>query len=210
MAKDVKGKCAKLLPYSQLCNHIICIHSALVFFSVSTIDLWDWIILCCWPWREVLSCGFQVLRNFPELYPPGCQQQCLALSGSDNQRCLQTLPNDLEEAEPSWLRTIGINVQPMDIYNALQMHYIAGWFASLRSQLKCQLLERPFSGFGLPWYLSGKESIYQCRRFRRPGFNPWVRKIPWRRKWQPILVFLTGKSHGQWSLVGWGRRVKHD
>ena len=76
------------------------------------------------------------------------------------------------------------------------MHYIAGWFASLRSQLKCQLLERPFSGFGLPWYLSGKESIYQCRRFRRPGFNPWVRKIPWRRTWQPILVFLTGKSHG--------------
>ena len=92
----------------------------------------------------------------------------------------------------------------MDMYNALQMHYIAGWFASLRSQLKCQLLERAFSGFGLPWCLSGKESIYQCRRFRRPGFNPWVRKIPWRRKWQPILVFLSGKSHGWRSLAGYG------
>ena len=29
-----------------------------------------------------------------------------------------------------------------------------------------------------------------------PGFNPWVRKISWRRKWQPTPVFLPGKSHG--------------
>ena len=31
----------------------------------------------------------------------------------------------------------------------------------------------------------------------RPEFDPWVRKIPWRRKWQPTPVFLSGKSHGQ-------------
>ena len=44
----------------------------------------------------------------------------------------------------------------------------------------------------------------QCRR---PGFDPWVGKIPWRRKWQPPPVFLSGKSHGQRSLAGyspWG------
>jgi len=38
-------------------------------------------------------------------------------------------------------------------------------------------------------------------------FNPWVRKIPWRRAWQPTPVFLPGESHGQRSLVGyspWG------
>ena len=35
------------------------------------------------------------------------------------------------------------------------------------------------------------------------GFNPWVGKIPWRRKWQPALVFLPGESHGQRSLVGY-------
>ena len=37
--------------------------------------------------------------------------------------------------------------------------------------------------------------------------DPWVRKIPWRRKWQPSLVFLPGESHGQRSLAGcspWG------
>ena len=32
--------------------------------------------------------------------------------------------------------------------------------------------------------------------------NPWVRKFPWRRKWQPTPVFLPGKSHGQRSLAG--------
>ena len=34
-------------------------------------------------------------------------------------------------------------------------------------------------------------------------FNPWVRKIPWRRAWQPTLVFLPGEPHRQWSLVGY-------
>ena len=43
---------------------------------------------------------------------------------------------------------------------------------------------------GLPWWLSGKESACQCKRCRSHGFNPWVRKILWRRKWQPTPVFL--------------------
>ena len=41
------------------------------------------------------------------------------------------------------------------------------------------------------------------------GFYLWVRKIPWRRKWQPTPVFLPGKSHGQRSLAGyspWGHK----
>ena len=39
-------------------------------------------------------------------------------------------------------------------------------------------------------------------------FDPWVRKMPWKRAWQPTAVFLPGESQGQWSLVGcrlWGR-----
>ena len=51
---------------------------------------------------------------------------------------------------------------------------------------------------GLPWWLSGKESTCQCRRHR---FDPWVGKIPWRRKWPRTLVLLLGKSHGQRGLV---------
>ena len=52
---------------------------------------------------------------------------------------------------------------------------------------------------GLPWWLSGKKSTCQCRR---RGFNPWVGKIPWRRKWQPTPVSLTRKCNGQRSLAG--------
>ena len=48
-----------------------------------------------------------------------------------------------------------------------------------------------FSG-GLPRWLKVKESICQCRRHGRRGFDPWVWKIPWRRKWQPTPVFLLG------------------
>ena len=48
---------------------------------------------------------------------------------------------------------------------------------------------------------AGKEPACQCRRHRRHGFNPWVRKIPWRRKWQPTPVFFPEKSHGQRSLA---------
>ena len=43
----------------------------------------------------------------------------------------------------------------------------------------------------------------------RRGFNPWVRKIFWRREWQSTPVFLPGGSYGQRSLVGcspWGLR----
>ena len=42
---------------------------------------------------------------------------------------------------------------------------------------------------------------------RRHGFNPLVGKIPWRRAWQPIPVFLPGESHGQGSLVGYCLRI---
>ena len=42
-----------------------------------------------------------------------------------------------------------------------------------------------------------------CLQCRRPGFYPWVRKIPWRRKGQPTLVFLPREFHGQKSLTGY-------
>ena len=41
----------------------------------------------------------------------------------------------------------------------------------------------------------------QCRRHRRCGLEPCEGKIPWRRKWQPTLVFLPSKSHGQRCLA---------
>ena len=61
----------------------------------------------------------------------------------------------------------------------------------------------------LPRWLSGKEPTCQWRRHKRPGFDPWVGKIPWRRKWQCAPVFLPGKFHGQKSLAvysPWGQK----
>ena len=60
------------------------------------------------------------------------------------------------------------------------------------------------------WWFSGRVFTCQCKRCE---FYTWVRKIPWRRKWQPTLVFLSGKSHEQRSLAGyspWGcKRVEN-
>ena len=57
--------------------------------------------------------------------------------------------------------------------------------------------------------VSGEESICKCRRCKTPGIDPRVGKIPWRRAWEPILVFLPGESHRQRSLAGyspWGHK----
>jgi len=59
---------------------------------------------------------------------------------------------------------------------------------------------------GLPSELSGWRICLQCRR---PRFDSWVGKIPWRRKWQSTPVFLPRESHGQRSLAGyspWGHK----
>ena len=51
---------------------------------------------------------------------------------------------------------------------------------------------------------SGEEPVCQCRR---QELDPWARKIPWRREWQPTPVLLPGEAHGQRSLAGyspWG------
>ena len=60
-----------------------------------------------------------------------------------------------------------------------------------------------------PGSASCKESACQRRKSERCVFDPWIGKIPWWRKWQPVPVFLPGKIHGQRSLEGyspWGRK----
>ena len=78
----------------------------------------------------------------------------------------------------------------------------------LGSEVLClcrRFSERLYScTLGIPWWRRGQRVCLLCGR---PGFDPWVRKIPWRRKWQPTPVFLPGESHGWRSLVGyspWG------
>ena len=64
--------------------------------------------------------------------------------------------------------------------------------------------------YGLPWWLRWQRICLQCRR---PGFDPWVRKIPWRRKWQPTPVSCLENpmDRGGWQATAHGvRRVGHD
>ena len=57
-------------------------------------------------------------------------------------------------------------------------------------------------------FLGGSECI--CLQCGRPGFDSWVRKIPWRREWVPTPVFLPGKSRGQRSLSMKLQSIRHD
>ena len=69
-------------------------------------------------------------------------------------------------------------------------------------------------GWGFPGGTSGKEPACQYRKHKRRGFDSWVGKIPWRRKWQPTPVFLPGEA--PWTEEPGGlqsmglQRVRHD
>ena len=67
----------------------------------------------------------------------------------------------------------------------------------------------PWNKKGLPRRCSCKASSCQCRRHKRPRFDPWVGKFPWRRERQPTPVFVLGESYGQRSLEEyspWGHK----
>ena len=81
--------------------------------------------------------------------------------------------------------------------------------AQIRSDLNSYLVVPFFLKFDLclntksleiPRWLSGNGSSYQCRRC---GFDPWVRTILWRRKWQPTPVSVPGEpiDRGAWQAV---------
>ena len=60
---------------------------------------------------------------------------------------------------------------------------------------------------GFPCGSAGEESACNMGDLGSiPGFDPWVGKIPWRKKWQPIPALLPGESHGRRSLVGYSLR----
>ena len=75
---------------------------------------------------------------------------------------------------------------------------VAAVYGVAQSWTRLKRLSSSSSSKGLPRWLSSKESTWQCRRYR---FHLCIRKIPWRRAWQPSSVFLPGKPHGQRSPV---------
>ena len=94
------------------------------------------------------------------------------------------------------------------IFQARILQWVAisysGWFSQPRNRTQVSCLA---DGFftpepRLPRWCQWQKICLPMQRCQRLGFNPWVRKIPWGRKWLPTPVFLLTKFHGQRSLVG--------
>ena len=77
---------------------------------------------------------------------------------------------------------------------------VVGWPCLNHGEV-AQILNHLYETRELPRRFNREEPACQFRRHRRCWLSPWVRKIAWRRAWQPTLVFLPGESHGQRSLV---------
>ena len=73
------------------------------------------------------------------------------------------------------------------------------WWGEVCRDLAPLMKAEPSVGF--PHCLADQSC--QCRKLRRRGLDPWVRKVPWRMKWQLTPIFLPRKFHGQRSLVGY-------
>ena len=87
----------------------------------------------------------------------------------------------------------------------------------------CCSVPMSFLTFATPWTVAHQAPLFMgfpgnsvVKEYTRQCWwiDPWVRKIPWRRKWQSTPVFLPGKCHGQRSLVGCSllscKRIRHD
>ena len=82
-----------------------------------------------------------------------------------------------------------------DLFPTCHQKVKRGGFLEVTFHFSTRLPKHNFPGGS-----DGKASCLQCGR---PGFDPWVGKILWRRKWQPTPVLLPGKSHGWKSMVGY-------
>ena len=94
-----------------------------------------------------------------------------------------------------WYRLFLINRQ-----KANQMKFVIIFpFGSIHMFFVISWIIFTYPQYGLPWWLRWQRI---CLQHRRPGFSPWVGKIPWRGEWQTTPVLLLGEFHGQRSLTG--------
>ena len=107
------------------------------------------------------------------------------------------------------------SVQPLKKWNYWwESSQVQANLFMLQVVFKTKVVPTPKELMGFPGGTSGKVPTCQCRKHRRLGFHPWVRKIPWRRAWQPTPVFLPEES--PWTEVPGGlrsigsQRVGHD
>ena len=93
---------------------------------------------------------------------------------------------------PSYFSSVSLQQPPLSLKSHSYNTYTNSFCLWSVSILDCEPLH--CKDYMLIMRFTGKESTCQCKRHR---FDPWVGKIPWRRKWQPTPVFLPGKSIGK-------------
>ena len=87
---------------------------------------------------------------------------------------------------------------PLDFTNMATLSLLNPFFSQLMFNWTITMCE------GLPWWLKWARTCL-WRKPGRPRFHVWIRKISWRREWQPTPAFLPGDFHGLRSLVHpWG------
>ena len=154
-----------------------------------------------------MGCHFLLQETFPtqgsNQYLLYCQGDSLPLSHLENtvglERCSFLFPWNIVKVQ---VRPDSRDPQEEDALTILKESFIK----VRTSRVSWMGVGSPLDGwrpYGLPRWLSGKESVGQLRRHE---LNLWVGKIPWRGKWQTIPESLPGKSDGQRSLAGYSPR----
>ena len=86
-----------------------------------------------------------------------------------------------------------------DKYKVRYHHNLQGIYQKKKKKRFSQVIY--YQGF--PCGSCGEEPTGQCRRHTGQMLDPWARKAPWRRAWQPTPALLPGESHGQRCLAGY-------
>ena len=113
----------------------------------------------------------------------------------------------MQETQETWVRSLG-QEDPLETAMATHSSILAWEIPWTEESGRLQPLGSQRTGHDCGASLIA-QSVKNLPACRRPGFDSWVWKIPWRRKWQPTPVLLPGESHGQRSLAGsspWGRK----
>ena len=114
----------------------------------------------------------------------------------------------------TWKAMIYALKTTLSFYLSIDTTFLSTCNKSQDSQESCnKVFIRTIFLDGFPRWHGGKEPVCQKKKKKEPvcqcrrcGFDPWVRKIPWSRKWQHTPVFLPAKSHGHRGLMGYNPR----